>query len=104
MNGSDFLNCCRASRNRLVRDSRPVISSKYKVDLDKYRATIVTLFKNGDPWYSGHELRFMPGRDFQNLDGFLLKANERLDFLGGVKYMFDTEGERITSLEQASYL
>ncbi len=79
---------------------RPAAASRYATDLDKYRATIITLFKNGDPWYSGHEMRFMPGRDFRGLEGLFQKANERLNFIGGVKYMWDTEGDRITSLDQ----
>ena len=78
------------------------VSSRFYTELDKYVATIVTIFKNGDSWYPGHELRFLPGRDFRNLDGLFLKANERLDFLGGVKYMWDTEGVRVTSLDQVA--
>ena len=78
------------------------VSSRFYTELDKYVATIVTIFKNGDSWYPGHELRFLPGRDFRNLDGLFQKANERLDFLGGVKYMWDTEGVRVTSLDQVA--
>ena len=78
------------------------VSSRFYTELDKYVATIITIFKNGDSWYPGHELRFLPGRDFRNLDGLFQKANERLDFLGGVKYMWDTEGVRVTSLDQVT--
>ena len=36
------------------------------------------------------------------MDGLFQKANKRLDFLGGVKYMWDTEGVRVTSLDQVT--
>ena len=98
------LSTLRASRrlNPHSRLDHSTVSSRFYTELDKYVATIITIFKNGDSWYPGHELRFLPGRDFRNLDGLFQKANERLDFLGGIKYMWDTEGVRVTSLDQVA--
>ena len=58
------------------------------------------LYKNGDPWFNGFEVRFVPGREFKNLDGLFAKFSNKLDMVNGIAYMFDSEGQRITSIEQ----
>lgn len=76
------------------------IRSKYKADLDNYRATKINLYKNGDPWFGSMEYRFVLGREFNNLDGLFNEVSSKMDFINGIAYMFDTEGTRITSIDQ----
>jgi hypothetical protein len=46
------------------------------------------------------EFRFLPGRDLNNLDGLFQQIANKMDFTHGVHYIFDTEGARITSIDQ----
>ncbi len=69
-------------------------------DLDKHRAVKVTLYKNGDPWFGSMEYRFLPGRDVNNLDGLFEAVNKKMDFLNGISHLFDTDGSRITGIDQ----
>ena len=77
-----------------------ILSSRFKDELSNYRATKITLFKNGDPWFGNMEYRFMLGKDLNNLDGLFHNVTSKMDFINGVSYMFDTEGTRITSIDQ----
>ncbi len=74
--------------------------SKVREGLDGYRATKVTLYKNGDPWFGSMQYRFLFGRDVKNLDGLFVKVNEKMDFVNGISHMFDVEGGRVTSIDQ----
>ena len=75
-------------------------SSKFHDEVDKYRGTKVTLYKNGDPWFGSLKFRFMLGKDFKNLDGLFVSAGKKMNIPNGVNYMFDTDGGRITSIDQ----
>ncbi len=78
----------------------PRARSRVRDGIDGYRATRVTLYKNGDPWFGSMEYRFIPGKDIKNLDGLFVKVNEKMDFSHGISFMFDTDGSRITSIDQ----
>lgn len=68
--------------------------------MNNYRATKITLYKNGDPWFGSMDYRFMLGKDLNNLDGLFHNVSTKMDFINGIAYMFDTEGTRITSIDQ----
>ena len=78
----------------------PHITSKFKQEQNMYRATKISLYKNGDPWFNGIDLRFVPGKDFNNLDGLFQKVSNKMDFVNGIAYMFDSDGQRVTSIDQ----
>ena len=76
------------------------ISSKWREDLKNYQAIKVTIYKNGDQWFNGFEMRFKPNKDFQDLEAFLGKISPRIDFTTSVSYMFDTDGNRIKNVAE----
>ena len=76
------------------------VESRVRQSLNNYRAIRMSLYKNGDPWYGPIKYHFLPGRDVTSLDSLFRSISPKMDLLNGVSYMFDTEGRRITSLEQ----
>ena len=76
------------------------ISSKWREDLKNYQAIKITIYKNGDQWFNGFELRFKPNKDFQDFDAFLGKISPRIDFTTSVSYLFDTDGNRIKNVAE----
>ena len=76
------------------------ISSKWKEDLKNYQAIKVTIYKNGDQWFNGFEMRFKPNKDFQDLEAMLGKISPKIDFTTSVSYMFDTDGNRIKNMAE----
>ena len=50
--------------------------------------------------FNGIDLRFVPGKDFNNLDGLFQKVSNKMDFTNGIAYMFDSDGQRVTSIDQ----
>ena len=76
------------------------ISSKWKEDLKNYQAIKVTIYKNGDQWFQGFEMRFKPNKDFQDLDSFMHKISPKINFTTSVSYIFDTDGNRIRTMAE----
>ena len=76
------------------------ISSKWKEDLKNYQAIKVTIYKNGDQWFQGFEMRFKPNKDFQDLEAFMGKVSPRINFTTSVSYLFDTDGNRIRTMAE----
>ncbi len=78
--------------------------SRAREGVEDFRATRVTLHKNGDAWFGSMEFRFILGKEIKNLDDFFARANDKMNFVNGISYMFDTQGSRITSIEQIENL
>ena len=76
------------------------ISSKWKEDLKNYQAIKVTIYKNGDQWFQGFEMRFKPNKDFQDLEAFMSKVSPKINFTTSVSYLFDTDGNRIRTMAE----
>ena len=76
------------------------ISSKWKEDLKNYQAIKVTIYKNGDQWFQGFEMRFKPNKDFQDLEAFMGKVSPKISFTTSVSYLFDTDGNRIRTMAE----
>jgi len=76
------------------------ISSRWKQDLQNYQALKTTIYKNGDQWFDGFELRFRPSKDFQDLDALLSKISPKIDFTTSVAYLFDTDGNRVRKIDE----
>ena len=88
------------------------------------RAIKIGLFKNGDPWFGPVNYHYLPGRDisryishlnfpakkcsskkkifvnFSSFEALLTEITPKMDFINGVSYIFDSEGRRITGLDQ----
>jgi hypothetical protein len=64
------------------------------------QAKKITIYKNGDQWFEGFELRFKPHKDFQSLEAMLIKISPRVDFISPVSHLFDTDGNLIRRLEE----
>lgn len=75
------------------------ITSRYKEELQNHRAMKITIYKNGDQWFEGFELRYKPAKDFLTLESLLAKISPRIDFTTSVAYLFDTDGNKILNLE-----
>lgn len=73
---------------------------RWKEDLKNYQAIKVTIYKNGDQWFNGFEMRFKPNKDFQDLEQFLGKISPKIDFTTSVSYLFDTDGNRINNVAE----
>ena len=76
------------------------VSPRFRSSLSNYRAVKIGLFKNGDPWFGPVNFHYLPGRDVTSLDSLFAEISPKMDLATGVSYMFDTEGRRITSLDQ----
>ena len=76
------------------------VSSRFKEELRSYRAIKIKLFKNGDPWFGGISYRFLPGKIVTSLDSLFRDVGPKLDIINGVSYMYDTEGNRVTSIDE----
>ena len=75
------------------------ISSRWREDLQNYQAIKVTIYKNGDQWFDGMELRFKPQKEYKSLDALFNKLNPRIDFTTAVNYLFDTDGNMVRRVE-----
>ena len=104
LNTSSSGNTLMPGRKLTRRDSnvsmRSNVSSKWKEDLKNYQAIKVTIYKNGDQWFNGFEMRFRPNKDFLDLEAFLGKISPRIDFTTSVSYLFDTDGNRIKTMQE----
>ena len=78
---------------------RSNVSSRWRQDLENFRALKVTIYKNGDQWFEGFELRFRPSKDYQDLDQLLHRISPRIDFTTSVTHLFDTDGNRVRKLD-----
>ena len=78
---------------------RSNVSSRWRQDLENFRALKVTVYKNGDQWFDGFELRFRPSKDYQDLDQLLHRISPRIDFTTSVTHLFDTDGNRVRKLD-----
>ncbi len=76
------------------------VNSRIRQSLTNYRAVKLSLFKNGDPWFGPVPFHFLPGRDATSLESLFKMISPKLDIMNGVSYMFDSEGRRITGLDQ----
>ena len=75
------------------------VTSRWKEELQSYQAIKTTIYKNGDQWFEGFELRFRPAKDFQNLEGLLAKISPKVNFTSSISYLFDTDGNKIRRIE-----
>ena len=78
---------------------RSNVSSRWRQELENFRAVKITLYKNGDQWFEGFELRFRPSKDFQDLEQMLHRLSPRLDFTTSLTHLFDTDGNRVRKLD-----
>lgn len=101
----------------LVRSkSRPEISgsggggpsSRYNNLSSYWKARRVLFYRNGDPFFSGIEYRFKPGRDIGTLEALLDKISPKMDLPRGARYIFSMDGDRKYNLDEledgASYV
>ena len=70
------------------------VSSRWREELQTWQANKITIYKNGDQWFEGFELRFRPHKDFQSLEHLLARVSPKIDFTTSVAYLFDTDGNR----------
>ena len=82
----------RANSRASVRSNR---SSRFKRDLESYKAIRITFFKNGDQWFKGFDFRFRQAKDYEDIDSLLERISPRMDFNSSVTHLFDTDGNRI---------
>ena len=75
------------------------VTSRWKEELQNYQAIKTTIYKNGDQWFEGFELRFRPAKDYRNLEVLLAKISPKINFTASVAYLFDTDGNRIRRIE-----
>lgn len=54
------------------------VGSRFSEARESWRARRVTFYKNGDPWFQGLPIRFVPGRDAASLEGLSSKISNRL--------------------------
>lgn len=82
-------------------------NAKYN-NLSFWKARRVMFFRNGDPFFSGMEYVFKPGRDIISLDSLLDKLTKRMDLPRGARFIFDMTGDRKYTLDDledgASYV
>ncbi|XP_035225029.1 echinoderm microtubule-associated protein-like CG42247 isoform X2 [Stegodyphus dumicola] len=64
------------------------------------KALVVTVYRNGDPYFPGTRVSVNPGKNFHNLAGFCDYLSQRLKIPQGVRYMFDLKGQLITELHE----
>jgi len=87
--------CSRNSNYKLY-----VSYNNYSITVRVLQAKKITIYKNGDQWFEGFELRFKPHKDFQSLEAMLIKISPRVDFISPVSNLFDTDGNLIRRLEE----
>ncbi|KAG8186285.1 hypothetical protein JTE90_004629 [Oedothorax gibbosus] len=63
------------------------------------KALVVTVFRNGDPYYPGFKASLRPGKHFLNLAGFCDYLSQRLKIAQGVRHIFDLNGKEIHELK-----
>ena len=78
---------------------RSNVSSRWKEDLETFKAVKITFYKNGDKWFEGFEFRFRPLKDYPDLDSLLERISPKIDFNSPVTYLFDTDGNRVEKVE-----
>lgn len=88
------------SRIGLVSDAFDNVSMQFKEGLDSYKAFIIRLYKNGDPWFGGVNYVFRPGKMLTSLDSLFRDVSPKLDLDMGVSYIFDLDGNRLTSIDE----
>ncbi|XP_040580643.1 echinoderm microtubule-associated protein-like CG42247 [Lepeophtheirus salmonis] len=105
--GSRLLRSSSGEKNQglFKNDRYDVDNESYdKGFLNTYHAIRITLFKNGDEYFPGTEILFRPWRDVLDLDGFLKMISvtkaRTMDLRSQLDYIFDTNGHRITSLDE----
>ena len=98
----------RRSRSRARDDSRigllseafDNVSLQFREALDAHRALKIRLYKNGDPWFGGVNYVFIPGKIITSLDTLFRDVAPKLDLDNGVSYIFDLDGNRLTSIDE----
>ena len=78
---------------------RSNVSSRWRDDLDNFKAIKITFYKNGDQWFEGFEFRFKPLKDYQDLESLLERISARIDFNSSVSHLFDTDGNEVEKVE-----
>ncbi|KAF0307933.1 Echinoderm microtubule-associated protein [Amphibalanus amphitrite] len=81
------------------------IGSRFAEVGEKWRAKRIMVFKNGDPWFQGWEMRFVPSRD--TMDNIYSRISARFGSLGvhgsdlssGIRYIFTTDGTRVKNID-----
>ena len=54
------------------------VPSRYSDASGQWRARKATFFRNGDPWFQGLQMRFVPGRDYASLEALCAKISDRM--------------------------
>ena len=70
-------------------------SSRWRKDLDSFKAIKITFYKNGDQWFEGFDFRFRPAKDYLDISSLLERISARIDFNSPVTHLFDTDGHRV---------
>ena len=78
---------------------RSNVSSRWKEDLETFKAVKITFYKNGDKWFEGFEFRFRPLKDYPDLDSLLERISPKIDFNSPVTHLFDTDGNRVEKVD-----
>ena len=78
---------------------RSNVSSRWKEDLETFKAVKITFYKNGDKWFEGFDFRFRPLKDYTDLESLLERISPKIDFNSPVTHLFDTDGNRVEKVE-----
>ena len=78
---------------------RSNVSSRWKEDLETFKAVKITFYKNGDKWFEGFDFRFRPLKDYTDLESLLQRISPKIDFNSPVTHLFDTDGNRVEKVE-----
>ncbi|KAF0305944.1 Echinoderm microtubule-associated protein [Amphibalanus amphitrite] len=76
------------------------VPSRYSDASGQWRARRATFFRNGDPWFQGLQMRFVPGRDFASLEALCAKISDRIDLPNGARYVFTMDGTRVRLIQE----
>ena len=88
------------SRIGLLSDAFDNVSMQFRDALDSRRALKIRLYKNGDPWNGGVNYVFLPGKSITSLDSLFREISPKLELDNGVSYIFDLDGNRLTSIDE----
>ena len=78
---------------------RSNVSSRWKDDLETFKAIKITFYKNGDKWFEGFDFRFRPLKDYVDLESLLERISGRIDFNSPVTHLFDTDGNQVEKVD-----
>lgn len=91
-----------ATSSQMNGSSKMMIASRAMQRAQDYRAKVVTFFMNGDPFKAQFRVTMMRNRDFPTFNKLLDHLTDRTKL--PIKYVFDAEGKRLTSVDEFEHL